>query len=214
VPDLSFRILDAAPVPHSATPHVSLSIEAACADPACQIESVLLRCTVRIEASARAHDSAERERLRDLFGGPEVWERSNKSLLWTDTTAFVPGFRDHVAIDVLLPVGHDLEHAASRYVTALAGGEVPIAVHFRGTVFHRTDKGLEVGQIPWDREARFRMPVAELRAALERHFANARVVPLRRDVFDRLDRYRADHGLATWELAVERLLGSTPEERA
>ena len=34
---------------------------------------------------------------------------------------------------------------------------------------------------------------------------------LRKDVFDRLDRYRRDNGLPTWERALERLLASAEE---
>lgn len=208
--ELAFRIAAMKPVTSAVSPYIGLSLEVSCANPHQQIESVLLRCTVRIDAAARKHDPAERERLRELFGGAGVWERSSKSLLWTETTAVLPGFCGVATVDLLLAASYDLEHATSRYLSALGGGEAPIVVHFRGTIFHRSASGLEVAQIPWDREARFRMPVACFREALERHYSNAAVVPLRRDVFERLDRYRAAQGLATWELAVERLLGAGP----
>ena len=47
---------------------------------------------------------------------------------------------------------------------------------------------------------------------IDQHFPGAGVLALRRDLYQRLDRYRVEHGLASWELAVERLLEASKPE--
>ena len=43
---------------------------------------------------------------------------------------------------------------------------------------------------------------------MDHYYPNSAWLCLRKDVFDRIDRYRVEHGLATWERAMERLLAS------
>ena len=42
---------------------------------------------------------------------------------------------------------------------------------------------------------------------MDLYYPNSAWLSLRKDVFDQLGRYRSRHGLATWEQAVEKLLG-------
>jgi hypothetical protein len=213
--ELSFHVRGAEVVAFSASPQIALHVEIACAAPAQRIESILLRCAVRIQAGARAHDPCERQRLQDLFGDTDVWARSSKSLLWTHALCFVPGFATATTVQLLLPCSHDLASAAAKYLHGLSAGDVPITLQFSGTIFCATAHGLEVTPIPWDREAEFRLPIVLWREVIEQHFPNSAVLSLRRDLFDLLDRYRAQRGLRSWDHAIEALLadsnaGGTP----
>jgi len=67
-PELSFKVRDAELVPFAASPQLALNLEVTCTTPAARVESILLRCAVRIQAGARKHQAQERARLTDLFG--------------------------------------------------------------------------------------------------------------------------------------------------
>ena len=68
---------------------------------------------------------------------------------------------------------------------------------------------LQVAQIPWEKEARYRLPVRVWNQMMDIYYPNVAWLCLRRDVFDRLYRYKVRHGIPTWEQAIERAL---PEE--
>ena len=208
--ELAFRVTGARAVEHAATPSVALVV-AASAGAGVVVDAVLLRSSVRIEVTRRPHGASERERLRELFGGEDVWARSPKSLLWAQATSFVPGFEGETSVDVVVTCGFDFAAQATRYLHALTEGDVPITVQFSGTVFHRMDGDLRVAPIPWDREAPFRIPVALLRQIVDDHFPGAAVVGVERNVFERLDDYRRGRGLRTFGEAIDRLLSSTAE---
>jgi hypothetical protein len=208
--ELRFTVEGARAVPLAASPQIALDVALQCV-PARRIESVLLRCTVRIETAARAHDRAEQERLAGLFGPPEQWSRSARSLLWAQATCVLSGFETSTRCELLLPCSYDLAAAASAYLQRVHDGVVPISAQFSGSVFHRTDGGLQVEPIAWDREASFQLPVALFHTVIEQHFPNAGVLGLRRDLYQRLDRYRIARGLPDWERAVEQLLARSEE---
>ncbi|HEX3597372.1 MAG TPA: DUF6084 family protein [Polyangiaceae bacterium] len=209
--ELAFRVERAAVVEHAASPTLALAVALTTSGE--PIDSVLLRSSVRLQASRRQHDAAERERLRELFGGDELWSRSPKSLLWTQATSFVPAFTGTATTDVLLPCSYDLAASAFRYLHGLRGGDVPVTVQFSGTVFHRRNGVLEVAPIAWDREASFSLPLALFTAVVDAHFPGSAVVGLRRDVFERLDGHRRRLGVRTLEETLERLLAVAEEER-
>jgi hypothetical protein len=73
-------------------------------------------------------------------------------------------------------------------------------------VFHESDGTLQVAQIPWEGEAAYRLSAAAWRGLMDAYYPNSAWLWLRKDVFDRLDRYRSRQGLPTWEHALERLL--------
>ena len=71
---------------------------------------------------------------------------------------------------------------------------------FSGTVFYRGEDGaLQVTQVPWDREANFRLPVAVWKEMMEMYFPNTAWLCLQRDAFEQLYNYKVRHGLPTWE---------------
>ena len=61
-------------------------------------------------------------------------------------------------------------------------------------------------QVPWDREARCRLPVAIWRELMDRYFPNAGWLRLRRDTLDALLRLKARRALATLDEVIDALL--------
>ena len=58
-----------------------------------------------------------------------------------------------------VPCTFDFNVAVTKYIYGLEAGEIPTTLLFSGTVFHAGRMGLQVAQIPWDREASYRLPV-------------------------------------------------------
>ena len=210
MPDLHFRVEGAHPVAHAASPLLSLRlhISNAAADP---IHAVLLRCQIQIETPRRAYRETEQEGLADLFGAPARWATTLKPLLWTQLGVTVPGFDGGTRFELQVPCTMDLNVAAGKYFHSLASGAVPLLLLFSGTVFHAAPDGvLQAAPIPWSSEARFSLPLAVVREAIDACFPNAGFLTLQRDVLDRLYRYKVRNGLPTWERAIEALLERMP----
>jgi len=121
----------------------------------------------------------------------------------------VPGFEASTTVQVLLPCSHDLASAASKYLHGLESGDVPVTLQLSGSVFYATSAGLQIMQLPWDREASCRLPLALWRAVIDQHFPNCSVLPVRHELLAQLERYRASHGLRDCEHALETLLATS-----
>jgi hypothetical protein len=117
----------------------------------------------------------------------------------------VPGFTGETEADLVVPCTYDMDVAASRYLAALTGGEVPLLMLFSGTAFTGAG-GFQVEPVPWDREAPFRMPVAVWREMVEQHFPGCGWIRLPRDTMDALLAYRSRRALPSWEATVGALL--------
>jgi hypothetical protein len=173
----------------------------------------VLRSQVRIEPARRRYQAAEEPRLRDLFGTPDRWGQTMRTLLWMHVSAVVPPFTGIGEMDLPVPCSYDFSLAATRYFNALVGGELPLVFLFSGTIFHEADDGaLQVAQISWEKESTFRLPVETWRRLMDAYYPNTAWLCLRKDVFDRFDQYRSRRGLPTPEAAIERLL-SAAEDR-
>jgi hypothetical protein len=78
---------------------------------------------------------------------------------------------------------------------------------FSGTVFYAgTDRALQVAPISWNQEAAFRLPQKAWRDMMDSYYPNTAWLSLRRDVFQRLYQYKIQHGIPTWEQALESVL--------
>ncbi|MGI8574337.1 MAG: DUF6084 family protein [Egibacteraceae bacterium] len=174
--------------------------------PGRQIQSVLLRCQIRIEPERRAYDDSEEPHLLELFGEPHRWSETLQPFLLTHVTLPLAGFADGTDVDLPVELSYDLEVAAGKYLHALRGGEVPLLFLFSGSVFYRDGAGLQVEQIPWDLEARYRLPVSVWTALIDAHYPGTGWLRLDRDTIDALQDYKARHALPTWDAAVTRLL--------
>lgn len=209
MPDLSFQVEGAEVVPFAASPLLAFKLRIANADAGEQIQSVALRCQIQIETTKRHYTAEEKERLRDLFGEPERWGHTLRAMLWTHATAIVTQFNGSTLVDLHVPCTFDFNVAATKYFAGLESGEVPLNLMFSGTVFYEGgESGLQAVQIPWDREAQFHLPVKVWEEMMEHYYPNSAWLRLRRDVFDRLYRYKIRNGIPTWEQVIESLVMS------
>jgi hypothetical protein len=214
--DLDFKVEGAAPERVAAAPLMLFRLRVAQRVPPgaspTSIHSVVLRCQIHIEPGRRQYGALEQPRLRDLFGTPERWGKTVRPLLWTHASAVVRPFSGSTELDLPVPCSHDFSLAATRYFDALEGGDIPLCFLFSGTIFYDGgDAGLQVAQVPWEKEAYFRLPAATWKALMELHYPNSAWLCLRKDVFDELSDYRSRHGLATWEQTLEALLAHEKE---
>jgi hypothetical protein len=217
MPDLNFRIEGAGPQRFAAAPHLlfRLRISEAVTGRASPtpIHAIALRCQVRIEPTRRRYQAAEEPRLLDLFGSPDRWGQTMRSMLWTHVSIVIPRFSGEVETDLPVPCSFDFSLAATRYFAALEGGELPLSFLFSGTIFYEAaDGALQVGPISWEKESDYRLAASEWRRLMDAYYPNAAWLCLRKDVFDRFDHYRSRRGLPTPEAALERLL-SAAEDR-
>lgn len=212
MPDLDFVVEGAEVLEFAAVPSLlfKLRIENLEEEP---IRSVALNTQIRIAATQRHYDTAEQERLLELFGAPSRWKDTLRSLLWTHTVLQVPRFSGGVVVDMPVPCTYDLEVIWAKYFYALEGGEVPLEFLFSGTVFYAGEGGrLQTARISWEKEAEFRLPVRLWKEMMEHYFPNSAWIRLRKDAFDQLYDYKIRKGLPTWESAVEALLRASEQE--
>ncbi len=211
MPDLSFGIEGAEVLEYAAVPSLlfKLRVENLEEEP---IRSVSLNTQVRIAATQRHYDTAEQQRLLEVFGEPHRWGQTLRSLLWAHTTLQVPRFSGSTVVDMPIPCTYDMEVIGSKYFHALEGGEVPLEFLFSGTVFYAAEGGrLQIARISWEKEAEFRLPVRLWKETMERYFPNSAWIRLHKDAFDQLYDYKVRMGLPTWEAAVEALLRASEQ---
>ena len=207
MPDLNFQVEGAEAVPFSASPLLAFKLRLTNANAQERIQTIALRCQIQIEATQRRYEVEEKERLLDLFGEPERWAQTLRAMLWTHASVIVTPFQGSTLVELPVPCTFDFNLAAAKYFAALEDGEVPLNLMFSGTIFYETSDGsLQVEQIPWDREAKYRLPVRVWKEMIDLYYPNSAWLCLRRDVFDRLNQYKMRRGIPTWEQALESLL--------
>jgi hypothetical protein len=203
--DLNFAIAGVSVPPGAAAPllHFRLVMRESSGTP---VHGVLLRAQVQIRPRSRRHSPAEQERLEELFGTPDRWRDTLRPLLWTQVSLAAPGFTTAAEIDLPIACTYDLEVIAGKYLRALDSGEVPLLFLFSGSVFARAERGLSVEQIPWEKEAEFRLPVSVWRTLMDTYFPGAGWIRLRRETIDALQRVKARRALFTWDDTVDQLI--------
>src|SRR5271168_4684449 len=108
MPSLSFQIEGASVVPFAAAPTLSLKMQIKNAAVDEIIHTIALRCQIQIEVTRRRYTSEEQERMVDLFGTPDRWSQTLRSLLWTNAYIVVPGFSGPSTIaDLHIPCSFD-----------------------------------------------------------------------------------------------------------
>jgi len=204
---LTFTALDIRAEPYTVSPQLTarLRIEESTGT---QVHAIALRCQVRIEPQRRRYDEAEEAGLLALFGDRGRWRDTLRPFLWMQCNTMVQGFTDLTDVDLPLPCTYDFEVTGSKYLHALRDGVIPVALLFSGTVFTRGTTGFGVEQVAWDCEASYQLPVSRWRQMIELSYPHTGWLRLDRDVIEALARYQAEHGLTTWDAAVEDLLDS------
>ena len=207
MPEIDFEVTGAEAVPYAAAPLLNLKLRLTNKDADEQIQNVMLRCQINLEVTRRQYNDEEKRRMFDLFGEPERWGQTLKTMLWTHANVVVQPFAETILVDLPVPCTFDFNVAATKFFGGLEGGEVPLLLLFSGTMFYRDGFGdLQVGQISWDKEAQFRLPVKVWQEMMEHYYPNSAWLNLRRDVFEKLQNYKMRRGMPTFEQALESLL--------
>ena len=203
--ELSFTVVDVVPEPNAAAPHLlaRIRVEETTED---RVHALALRAQIRIEPQRRRYDDTEERALLDLFGDRSRFAETLRPFAWLHATTVAQGFTGSTEIELPLPCTYDFEVSGTTYLHALRDGEIPLLFLFSGTVFTRGTTGFSVAQVPWDREARYRLPVAVWRDLMETWFPGTEWVRMRRETVEALAHYRHVRGLTTWDDAVTTLL--------
>jgi hypothetical protein len=216
MPDLNFQVHEAVAEPYAASPLLVFKLGIINSEREEPVHTIALRCQIQIEAPRRRYSPPEQERLLDLFGEPDRWSQTLRTMLWTHASVVVTPFTGNTVVELPVPCSFDSNVAATKYFAALEDGEIPLCLQFSGTIFYEAEQGaLQVAQIPWSKETKYRLPVRIWQDMMDLYYPNSAWLRLRRDVFDRLHRYKMQRGIPTWEQAIERLLptGSDDEDK-
>lgn len=205
--DLSYTVVDVEPQCYAAAPALAFKLRIASSDPAQTIHNVLLQCQIQIESTRRRYTPDEQRRLVDLFGAPDRWSETLRTMLWTHASVMVPPFQGETLVDLPVPCTFDFNVAATKYFHGLADGDVPLEFLFSGSIFYpAVGGGLQVARIAWDKEAKYRLPLAAWKEMMDHYYPNSAWLSLPRATFERLYDFKLRSGIPTWEQTVEALL--------
>jgi hypothetical protein len=205
-PEVEFAVLGARPVKYAAAPMLALDLQVT-ETAGRPVYMLALSVQLMIEPARRAYDEAAHERLVELFGAPERWAVTTRSLVWSTLDVVVPAFTGRTTVTVPVACHYDLELAAAKYLDSLSDGEAPLALHFNGMVYYPGEQGaLRIVLLPWSNSIGFRMPVRVWRETIAHYYPGTAWVGLRAETLHALQRAKLDRGLATLDDTVNALL--------
>jgi Family of unknown function (DUF6084) len=208
--ELSFDCTGAHADQYAVAPSMSLSLRIS-ETSGQRVDAIAMRCQIRIEPARRRYSDAEAQRLNDLFGERRRWADTLKPLQFATVSVMVPGFTGSSELDLPIPLSYDLEIGSVRYFAGLDAGEVPLLLLFSGTVFTTAAGRLQVQQVPWSKEASYRLPVSTWREAIDMHFPNSAWIRMSRATLDELQRFKTRQALPTWDATLAALLAWAAE---
>ena len=212
MPDLQLTVEGAEVVQFAAAPLLAFKVRIVSTPNDEIVHTVALRTQIQIEVSRRKYDSNEQARLLDLFGEPDRWGQTLRSLLWTHASVVVPGFKGSGLADIPVACTFDFNVAATKYFHGVTGGDLPLCFQFSGTVFYMGEDGtLQVAPISWDKESKYRLPVKVWKDLMDAHYPNSAWLSLHRDTFEKLSQFKMREGIPTWDEALDRVLAALPE---
>ena len=212
MPDLKITVVGAAAERYAAVPTIGFRLNVVNADPQETIYTIALRCQIQLEVTHRHYTAEEQSNLKDLFGTPERWGQTLKSMLWTHASVVVPQFTGSTEVLLQVPCTFDFSVGATKYFHGLKDGELPLNFMFSGSVFYRNETGqVQVSPISWSLESRFRLQLAAWREVIDIFYPNTAWMCVRRDVFDRLHKLKIENGTTSWEQLFEELLAARQE---
>ncbi len=206
IPDVEFEVLGARPVRWAAAPMLELELQVA-ETTGRRVYMIALTVQLMIDPARRRYDDESRSQLIELFGAPERWAVTTRSLVWCKLDVLVPAFSGRVSVPVPVSCSYDLELAAVKYLHSLPDGEAPLALHFNGTIYYEgEDGGLQMVLVPWTKSIDFRMPMSVWHETIEHFYPNTGWIALRSNTLDALVRAKLERGLPTFDAAVQALL--------
>ena len=178
------------------------------------VHAISLRTQVRIEPQRRHYDGAERDRLLDMFGPASQWAESLRPFMWAHMDCALGGFSGEQVVEVPMAVTYDFEVAGAKYLHALGDdGEVPLVFFFSGTVFTKGDRGFAAELVPWNLEARYRLPVSVWRETMDRYFPGGGWLRLSAaKPSTGSSATETEQALPTWDQAIDALLKEAGED--
>jgi Family of unknown function (DUF6084) len=201
-----FDVLGAEPVAHAAAPTLRFALRVTDASER-SVAGILLAAQINIDPARRAYDDQTRERLVELFGAPERWAATTRSFLWAQASALVPPFTGTGDFTIAVPCSYDLELAAAKYFYSLPDGDIPLTLHFSGTVLYEGEDGrLQLTMVPWSCSATYRLPVAVWQGLMASYYPGGGWVRLESETLERLAAVKAREGLTSFDAAVRSLI--------
>lgn len=211
--ELAFDCIGAKPDKFAVVPSMSLILRIA-ETTGQRVDAIALRCQIRIEPARRSYSADEAERLNDLFGDTARWAETLKPMQLTTVATMVPGFSGSTEIDLPVAFTYDLEIGSTRYFTGLENGEIPLLLLFSGTVFTSAGGKLQIQQVPWSKEAHFRLPLRVWREAIDAHFPDSAWIKVSTSLLDELLAFKSRNALPTWDATLTALLKLVSEPDA
>jgi Family of unknown function (DUF6084) len=202
--DLAFSVVGARADRFAASPRIVLQIRLT-EDSGARVDAIALRAQIMLDVQRRRYAPGESTLLGELFGPPARYADTLKPMLWLHASQMVLAFERETEFDLELPCSYDFEVAAHKYLASLEDGIIPLDVLFSGMVFVEGPTGVEPAFVPWSCEARYGLPVAVWREAMDAFFPNSAWIRVNRELFDELRRLKTAAGVPTWDAALERL---------
>ena len=208
--DLTFDCIAARAERYAVMPSISLTLRIS-ETSGQRIDAIALRCQIRIEPTRRRYSRLEEQRLKDLFGETTQWADTLKPMQFTNVSTMVTGFQGSTEIQLPVTFSYDLEIGSGRYFASLEAGEIPLLLLFSGTIFSVTDGRLQVQQVPWSKEATYRLPVSVWQEAVDVHFPNSGWITMSRQTLDELQSFKTRRALPTWDATISALLAEAAD---
>jgi hypothetical protein len=204
-PEPVFEVLGAYGRRHAAAPALEFDVQVSEPEGR-RVYLIALAAQIMIEPARRRYDAETHAGLIELFGPPERWSVTTRSLMWHRADVLVPTFTGSTTFRIPVSCSYDLELAAAKYFYSLPDGEVPLAFNFNGTVFYEEAGRLQMSLVPWACSAEFRLPVATWRDLVEHYYPRTTWVALHHDTLARLQEEKRRRALPTLDAAVSQLL--------
>jgi hypothetical protein len=207
MPDLDFEMLSADVKPYAAVPTIVFKLRITNTVEGEEVYAVGLKSQLRIEAMHRTYEDETKKRLLEVFGQPERWGQTLKSLFWKQITVPVPQFTGETIVDIPLECGEDMSAAVGKYMYAVEEGPVPLSFFFNGSIFYRgPEEALQVKPLPWDKEAAYSMPINLWNKLMDAYFPDSKWLRMPKDTFDKLYAYKANSAYPTLNRCLEALI--------
>jgi hypothetical protein len=211
-PEVTFEVLGAAHEPFAAQP--TLRFELSVFEPTERpIYAISVTAQINFDPARRDYDAQTKQDLYEIFGAAERWPSTTRSFLWCHASAMVHSFTGATTFGLEVPCTADLEMVASRYISALPDGDVPLTMHFTGRVMYQgPQRQVQVLHIPWSTSAQYRMPVSIWKDMMNHHHGKSGFLVLHDDTLAELKRYKRIRGLHSFDGVVLDLLERAPAE--
>ncbi len=207
MPELKFEIISAEVRPYAALPTIVFKLQITNENENEEVYAAALKCQVMIEAIRRPYDAETKKRLYELFGEPQRWGETLRSLVWTIVNIPVPRFTGKTFVEIAIPCSEDQGLAAAKYFYGVRDEKVPLAFLFSGTLFYKgPEEQLQITQISWEKEASYKMPARLWHEMMEEYFPDCRWLRVRKEIYDKLVMHKAATSHATLENCLEAVL--------